>query len=566
METNFKEAKIAHQEGNLSEAERIYRAILEKNPNHIEANHNLGVIMYSLGRLKEAEKSLKKAIELKPDFAEAHNSLGSTLFELNLTLEAEISFRKAIELKPNFAEGHLNLGLVLDKLDQSFDAITSFKKAIEFKPNLVIAYIHLGSLMNKLNKFHEAEIFFKKAINLKPNSAEIYNYLANTFLKLDKIDEAIVNYKKAIELRTDFFEAYNNLGVVYFNLTKLEEAEIFFNKALIVKPNDKMANTNLGSTLHKLGLLDESIISYSIAIRADPKYKKALLGRGKTLFDKKDFESALNDFDTVSTKISRVYALVSLYGLGRINEIYRRIESNLILDDRNLKIASFSSFISHKEKRETANKFCKNPLDFINISNLSTHTKKPNLFIDEVIQELQKIKTNWSPKINTTINGYHSDSKINLFENPSEKLNQLKLIILKELDLYHLKFKKETCSYIQKWPTEKNLYAWHIILKQNGYQTQHSHPLGWLSGVIYLNVVPSLENNEGAIEFNLNGDIYSDVNSPKLIHQPKLGDILLFPSSLFHKTIPFSSNSDRIVISFDLKPDLKNQIPIKDYM
>ena len=73
--------------------------------------------------------------------------------------------------------------------------------------------------------------------------------------------------------------------------------------------------------------------------------------------------------------------------------------------------------------------------------------------------------------------------------------------------------------------------------------------------MIYLKVVPSLDKNEGAIEFSLNGEYYSNVNSPKLIHQPKLGDIVFFPSSLHHRTVPFSTNADRIIVSFDLKPN-----------
>jgi hypothetical protein len=78
-----------------------------------------------------------------------------------------------------------------------------------------------------------------------------------------------------------------------------------------------------------------------------------------------------------------------------------------------------------------------------------------------------------------------------------------------------------------------------------------------LSGVIYLKVVPSLENNEGAIEFGLNGATYTDDNSPKVIHQPEAGDIVLFPSSLHHSTIPFTTDTDRIVVSFDLAPNFE---------
>jgi len=33
-----------------------------------------------------------------------------------------------------------------------------------------------------------------------------------------------------------------------------------------------------------------------------------------------------------------------------------------------------------------------------------------------------------------------------------------------------------------------------------------------------------------------------------------VGDIVLFPSSLFHRTIPFSAAQDRICIAFDVAP------------
>ena len=70
-----------------------------------------------------------------------------------------------------------------------------------------------------------------------------------------------------------------------------------------------------------------------------------------------------------------------------------------------------------------------------------------------------------------------------------------------------------------------------------------------------MKVVPPLDKDEGAIEFTLNGDNYSNPNSPGLVYKPKSGDIILFPSSLFHRTIPFSTNTERIVVAFDLLPD-----------
>jgi uncharacterized protein (TIGR02466 family) len=170
-----------------------------------------------------------------------------------------------------------------------------------------------------------------------------------------------------------------------------------------------------------------------------------------------------------------------------------------------------------------------------------------------LIDEIKHINASWEPSNKTTIKGFQSTK--NLFVDSKGKIKDLQKIIIDELQKYNLKFKDKSCLFINEWPLKKNLFGWHVILQQQGYQDPHIHPAGWLSGVIYLKVVPSLEKNEGAIEFSLNAQNYSDLKSPKFIHQPKKGDIVFFPSSLHHRTIPFTTNTDRIIISFDLLPD-----------
>jgi len=44
----------AHKEGKLQDAERLYRAILQAQPNHPDANHNLGVLAVAVGKPLEA--------------------------------------------------------------------------------------------------------------------------------------------------------------------------------------------------------------------------------------------------------------------------------------------------------------------------------------------------------------------------------------------------------------------------------------------------------------------------------------------------------------------------------
>ena len=131
----------------------------------------------------------------------------------------------------------------------------------------------------------------------------------------------------------------------------------------------------------------------------------------------------------------------------------------------------------------------------------------------------------------------------------------MKKIIEKQIINYREIYKDSEDLFIKNWPIKSNFRGWHVKLVKQGYQKSHIHPTGWLSGVFYLKVPKILNKNEGAIKFTLYGyDYPNDQKLQNLIHSPKIFDIALFPSSLFHCTIPFSSQEERQVIAFDIVP------------
>ena len=107
------------------------------------------------------------------------------------------------------------------------------------------------------------------------------------------------------------------------------------------------------------------------------------------------------------------------------------------------------------------------------------------------------------------------------------------------------------------WPAATVLHGWFVRLVTGGHQAFHNHPYGWMSGCLYLQMPERSPPGEGAIEFSLAGDGFPFLSgrpSPSLTHQPRPGQLALFPSSLFHRTIPFRSDEERLCIAFDLKP------------
>ena len=72
---------------------------------------------------------------------------------------------------------------------------------------------------------------------------------------------------------------------------------------------------------------------------------------------------------------------------------------------------------------------------------------------------------------------------------------------------------------------------------------------------LYLKIPKLLNKNEGSIKFSLIGYDYPyEKNLSNFTHSPKNFDLTLFPSSLFHETIPFNSQDERHCIAFDLIP------------
>jgi len=508
---------------------------------------------YQNGRYVNAAKSAISITEQYPHHQFSWKVLAAALKQTGKVPEALVANQKAVELDAQDAEAHYNLGNTLQELNKLEDAKASYRQAIRLKPDYAKAFSDLGNTLKKLGQLKDAEASYRQAITLAPDFAGAHFNLGVTLHELDRLEEAKASYIQAIRLNPGYAEAHNNLGVTLKALGRLEDAEASYKQAIALKPDFAEAHNNLGITLRELGRLAEAEIGYNQAIALKPDYTEAFLNRGQLLFDKGNFEAALRDYDSCNTEDSRAGALSCLYRLERIEEIYKRIEMQSELDDENIKVAAISSLVEEQYKKDTAHNFCKNPLDFIHFANIASHVEDPDSYISEIIKELHNIKSIWQPSNQSIHKGFQSH--FNFLENPSGILKSLKSTIINELGSYYLKFKNESCSFIKKWPRENNLSGWYVILKQQGYHYPHIHPSGWLSGVVYLKVVPAAEKNEGAIEFCLGENRYLDADSLKITYNPQAGDMVFFPSSLHHRVLPFSTDTERIVVAFDLCPD-----------
>jgi Tfp pilus assembly protein PilF len=94
--------------------------------------------------------------------------------------------------------------------------------------------------------------------------------------------------------------------------------------------------------------------------------------------------------------------------------------------------------------------------------------------------------------------------------------------------------------------------SWSVRLFGEGYHANHIHPEGWFSSAFYV-VLPESDGGHagwlalGGSERQLGIDM-----PPTRLIEPKVGRLVLFPSTMWHGTIPFPAG-ERLTIAFDVE-------------
>jgi tetratricopeptide (TPR) repeat protein len=291
------EGILLHQLKQFSQAEEIYRQVLEIEPTNSDALHLLGVIAHQTSHHQRAVDLIRLAIEINPYVASYHSNMGTSLKELKQVDAAIASYDKAIALKPDYAEAFYNRGNAFKVIKNLNAAIASFDQAIALKPDYAEAYSNRGNALQDLKQYAAAVASFEKAIALKPAYAEAYYNRGNALQDLKQYVAAVASYEKAIAIKPDYAEAYSNRGNSLQKLNQLEAAIASYDKAIELKPDYAEAYSNQGNSLKELKQFDAAIASYDKAVLSKPDFAEAYYNRGNALQELKQLETADANYD-----------------------------------------------------------------------------------------------------------------------------------------------------------------------------------------------------------------------------------------------------------------------------
>ena len=433
-------------------------------------------------------------------------------------------------------------------------AINLYKRVLKLEPKHLDAHHNLGVVFQEIREYQEAKNYYEKVIEIDPNHAIAQINLGGILNRLGEHSKAISCYEKAIEIDPNHVIAHNNLGTIFNALGNNPKAISCYEKAIEIDPNHAIAHNNLGTMFNVLGNNPKAISCYEKAIEINPNYTDALYNLGVLFFSIKKYKNAAEQFKLINYKNSKSYLLNCLYNMDDKSTFFKVLDDLINQGESNPIIGSLTSRSEIKYGIKKPNLFCKEPLKYTLMTNLTEEYDFENFFV-KPIKDILKENTFSFRRQDLLKNSNQTAG--NIFDKKNNFLDKIKDIIHLEVKKYQEHFKESTEGVIKNWPNSYSIYAWLVSMKSGGKINPHMHDVGWLSGSFYINVPPKLKTDSGNLVVCIDDNEQESGNNlnPKKIMNVVTGSLCLFPSSLYHYTIPFESKEDRIVLAFDVRPD-----------
>lgn len=462
----------------------------------VNAMLSAAVAHHEAGRFAKALPHFRKYLKRRPDDTDALNLASHTAFQAGQPDVALRWLETARDNGPDDPQTFYNLGLVYQSISRHDDAVAAYQAATEKDPSFASAHYNLGTVLNQLGQLDEALAAYDKTLELDPQHGKALASKAFVLRTQEKTDEAI--------------EAYERAAAIQFG--------------------DPTVLTGLGKSLQNAGRIGEAVIAFERARYAAPDYPEATSSLADALVQNKEPDAAVMICDKFLEHFP-INASVTAAKTIALNECGEREAVQKLVD-----LDRFVMPIHHDRVPGFKS------IAAFNTAIAEHVTQHPTLIV--------------APTSHATRLGKHT---ADLTSKPKGPVTGFEKLVGNAVDQFVGSIgNDEGHPFIANRPRRWHLAVWAIVLEGEGYQVPHIHRTAWLSGVYYVQVPDIVRGGgqDGWIEFGEPAPEYHWSAEPETkAFQPEPGLMVLFPSYVFHRTIPFESDETRISIAFDVVPD-----------
>jgi uncharacterized protein (TIGR02466 family) len=510
--------------------------------------------MLQQGRMSEVQTKAQTLLKQYPDDLSLWNMLGYCQQAQEQYADAVNSYQKMLGIDNRIAEIHFNLASLYTLTAQIDKAIDCYQQAISLKPTLTHAHFNLAALFQQQGDLENAASHYQMALAQQPDFLQALGNLGTVYQLQGRLRDAEYCYRQVLAIKDHALGQFN-LGTVLHDLGEHEPAISAFRAATKFDPQFADAWNNLGETLRDKGLMPDAINCYREAVKAQPDHARSLYNLGESCCLAGQHTEAIQYFAASDFADADDRVLQCLYKTRQF-ELFKQklLERSQKRPHHSILLGTLSTHYAINFGEQNSYQFCPNPMDYVLHTRIDELATPDSPLLKQLIADIQHLAIA-QRKQGRLYDGIQSAG--NLLQRSEASFRQLATLIRARVQQYRQHFAGSSCQLIQAFPKHIEFSSsWYLRMKQGGHLTSHIHEEGWISGCVYLQLPDKNNAHEGSFEYSTDGDDYPRLheNFPHHIVDQAVGDLVLFPASLFHRTLPFNNAQQRVCIAFDVKP------------
>jgi len=227
------------------EAEAELDRILERNPNHLQAQAFSIRLDMARGDSNSASTTLRKLMGLAPELPLVLYTRGEFYTQQDAPMMALEAFEKLIASDAEYWSAYLGKGFAELNLDNCEDAAGTFHELLNLSPDAGEAHLGLALAMKCQGETRRAEEGYRQAAELAAHNPETLTRIALHNVAEGDYAKAFENYHTALIHRVDDPAFYLLLGDAHFFAQEYAEAERTFKHVLALEADSGYARFGL---------------------------------------------------------------------------------------------------------------------------------------------------------------------------------------------------------------------------------------------------------------------------------------------------------------------------------
>lgn len=289
------------QQGQLSDAEKLYAKLLSENSQNAPALHFMGLLLHQRNQHEAANRLLQQAQDINPKNTVFLTNFARVLMNQGKFQQALPLFQQLLDLNPQNAPAWYELGLALSHLGGKEDAVDCWQRALAIEPRFKETSLALGAALRDLAYREKAETVYRHAMTHAPHDPELGCALAELFVEMGCANEAIGLLDEIRSIRGQRSDIDYYRGIAQLTRGQFEDAEKSFRQTIARDPQFYHAYVHLAAGT-KLELSDSSYqyledIAHNGRLDEPEQQVNVHFSLGKILQDNREYKHAFEHFD-----------------------------------------------------------------------------------------------------------------------------------------------------------------------------------------------------------------------------------------------------------------------------